>query len=83
MEKKEIKKKKGTWGGARPNTGGARPGAGRKKKDDKDKKPSYRVSLRLNEEENKLLGELAKREGMSIGQYIRKCALENIDRVLR
>lgn len=24
-------KKKGTWGGARPNTGGARPGAGRKK----------------------------------------------------
>ena len=24
-------KVKGTWGGARPNTGGARPGAGRKK----------------------------------------------------
>lgn len=24
-------KTKGTWGGARPNTGGARPGAGRKK----------------------------------------------------
>ena len=23
-------KKKGTWGGARPNSGGARPGAGRK-----------------------------------------------------
>lgn len=24
-------KAKGTWGGARPNSGGARPGAGRKK----------------------------------------------------
>ena len=24
-------KTKGTWGGARPNSGGARPGAGRKK----------------------------------------------------
>lgn len=28
-EKAEVKKK-GTWGGARPNSGGARPGAGRK-----------------------------------------------------
>ncbi len=27
----EETKTKGTWGGARPNTGGARPGAGRKK----------------------------------------------------
>ena len=26
----EEVKKKGTWGGARPNSGGARPGAGRK-----------------------------------------------------
>ena len=26
----EEAKKKGTWGGARPNSGGARPGAGRK-----------------------------------------------------
>lgn len=26
----EETKKKGTWGGARPNTGGARAGAGRK-----------------------------------------------------
>lgn len=76
-------KKKDNRGGARPNTGGARVGAGRKKKDDKDKKTSYRVSLRLNEEENKLLRELAKREGMSIGQYIRKCALDNINKVLR
>ena len=69
-------KKKDNRGGARPNTGGAREGAGRKKKDDKDKKPSYRLSFRLNEEENKMLEEAAKKEGMSIGQYARKCALE-------
>lgn len=69
-------KKKDNRGGARKNTGGARAGAGRKKKDDKDKKPSYRVSFRLNEEENKMLEEEAKKEGMSIGQYARKCALE-------
>ena len=63
--------------------GGARVGAGRKKKEDKDKKPSYRVSFRLNEEENEMLKEVAKEEGMSIGQYVRKCALENINRMLR
>lgn len=61
--------------------GGVRVGAGRKKKE--HKKPSYRVSFRLNEEENRILEELAKENGMSIGQYVRKCALENIDRVLR
>ena len=61
--------------------GGARVGAGRKKKE--DKKPSYRISLRLNEEENKLFSELSKKESMSIGQYIRKCALDNINKVLR
>ena len=31
MVDNEQIKVKGTWGGARPNTGGARPGAGRKK----------------------------------------------------
>ena len=30
-----------------------------------------------------MLKEVAKEEGMSIGQYVRKCALENINRVLR
>ncbi|MEI0527565.1 hypothetical protein R4J00_02780 [Brachyspira intermedia] len=68
-------KKKDNRGGARPNTGGAREGAGRKKKDDKDKKPSYRVSLRLNEEENNIFEENSKNESLSIGQYIRKNAL--------
>ena len=61
--------------------GGARAGAGRKKKE--YKKTSYRISFRLNEEENSILEEVAKEKGMSIGQYARKCALDNINKVLR
>ena len=58
--------------------GGARTGAGRKKLKEEDKKPSYRISFRLNEEENRILEELARENGMSIGQYARKCALEKL-----
>lgn len=61
--------------------GGARTGAGRKPKE--HKKPSYRISLRLNEKENEILEYLANNEGLSIGQYIRQCALEKINKVLR
>ena len=49
-----------------------------KKLKEEDKKPTYRISFRLNEEENRILEELAKENGMSIGQYARKCALEKL-----
>ena len=42
-------KTKGTWGGARPNTGGARPGAGRKKLE--GDAVTKQVQLRLTEEQ--------------------------------
>ena len=42
-------KTKGTWGGARPNTGGARPGAGRKKLEGDAVTKS--VQFRLNAEQ--------------------------------
>lgn len=41
-------KTKGTWGGARPNTGGARPGAGRKKLE--GDAVTKQVQFRLTEE---------------------------------
>ena len=51
-------KTKGTWGGARPNTGGARPGAGRKKLEgDAVTKP---VQFRLNAEQAAIVKQFVK-----------------------
>lgn len=51
-------KTKGTWGGARPNTGGARPGAGRKKLEGDAVTKS--VQFRLNAEQAAILKQFVK-----------------------
>lgn len=49
---------KGTWGGARPNTGGARPGAGRKKLEGDAVTKS--VQFRLNAEQAAIVKQFVK-----------------------
>ena len=51
-------KTKGTWGGARPNTGGARPGAGRKKLEGDAVTKS--VQFRLNAEQAAIVKQFVK-----------------------
>lgn len=51
-------KTKGTWGGARPNTGGARPGAGRKKIEGDAVTKS--VQFRLNAEQAAIVKQFVK-----------------------
>lgn len=51
-------KTKGTWGGARPNTGGARPGAGRKKLEGDAVTKS--VLFRLNAEQAAIVKQFVK-----------------------
>lgn len=51
-------KTKGTWGGARPNTGGARPGAGRKKLEGAAVTKS--VQFRLNAEQAAIVKQFVK-----------------------
>ena len=51
-------KKKGTWGGARPNSGGARPGAGRKKLEGDAVTKS--VQFRLNAEQEAIVKQFVK-----------------------
>lgn len=51
-------KVKGTWGGARPNTGGARPGAGRKKLEGDAVTKS--VQFRLNAEQAAIVKQFVK-----------------------
>lgn len=51
-------KTKGTWGGARPNTGGARPGAGRKKLEGDAVTKS--VQFRLNAEQTAIVKQFVK-----------------------
>lgn len=51
-------KTKGTWGGARPNTGGARPGAGRKKLEGDAVTKS--VQFRLNAEQAAIVKRFVK-----------------------
>lgn len=51
-------KTKGTWGGARPNTGGARPGAGRKKLEGDAVTKS--VQFRLTEEQAAIVKQFVK-----------------------
>lgn len=51
-------KTKGTWGGARPNTGGARPGAGRKKLEGEAVTKS--VQFRLNAEQAAIVKQFVK-----------------------
>lgn len=54
----EETKTKGTWGGARPNTGGARPGAGRKKLEGDAVTKS--VQFRLNAEQAAIVKQFVK-----------------------
>lgn len=51
-------KVKGTWGGARPNSGGARPGAGRKKLEGDAVTKS--VQFRLNVEQAAIVKQFVK-----------------------
>ena len=51
-------KVKGTWGGARPNSGGARPGAGRKKLEGDAVTKS--VQFRLNAEQAAIVKQFVK-----------------------
>lgn len=51
-------KTKGTWGGARPNSGGARPGAGRKKLEGDAVTKS--VQFRLNAEQEAIVKQFVK-----------------------
>ena len=51
-------KTKGTWGGARPNSGGARPGAGRKKLEGDAVTKS--VQFRLNAEQAAIVKQFVK-----------------------
>lgn len=51
-------KTKGTWGGARPNTGGVRPGAGRKKLEGDAVTKS--VQFRLNAEQAAIVKQFVK-----------------------
>lgn len=51
-------KTKGSWGGARPNTGGARPGAGRKKLEGDAVTKS--VQFRLNAEQAAIVKQFVK-----------------------
>lgn len=54
----EETKTKGTWGGARPNSGGARPGAGRKKLEGDAVTKS--VQFRLNAEQAAIVKQFVK-----------------------
>ena len=51
-------KVKGTWGGARPNSGGARPGAGRKKL--AGDAVTKQVQFRLTEEQATIVKQFVK-----------------------
>lgn len=51
-------KVKGTWGGARPNSGGARPGAGRKRQNGDT--PTKQVQFRLTAEQEAVVKQFVK-----------------------
>lgn len=58
-EAAKEKKVKGTWGGARPNTGGARPGAGRKRLNGDI--PTKQVQFRLTDAQAEALRGIMRR----------------------
>ncbi|MDO6992909.1 DUF6290 family protein [Brachyspira innocens] len=68
-EEKNTAKSTGTWGGARA-------GAGRKKKEGKDK--TYVIFFRINEEENNLLKKYAEENNLSVGLFSKKAVLKTI-----
>ncbi|WP_295156469.1 DUF6290 family protein [uncultured Brachyspira sp.] len=71
-------KSKNGWGGKRANTGGARKGAGRKKLPEEDKKKTYVIFFRINEEENELLKKYAEENNLSVGLFSKKTVLKAI-----
>ena len=66
-------KTKGTWGGARPNTGGARPGAGRKKLE--GDAVTKQVLFRLTEEQAVTVKKIVKL--LKVGEI----TLEDLEKV--
>lgn len=56
--------------------GGARAGAGRKKKEGKNK--TYVIFFRINEEENNLLKKYAEEHNLSTGLFSKKTVLKSI-----